>query len=257
MDWEATFSFARGPLFTASFVFLVLGVMRIVLLQCVDLARAWRRAGSSGLPWLRRFEGFAVWTWRSSPALEFRGWVIFITFLFYTLVIFVALFLIDHILLWYSGVGLWWRGMSKPAADGFALLAIAGGVILLLLRTFHGPTRRLSDHSDYAIIVLLLLTLGAGLLAAHPGLTFANYRAVMTAHVLAADLTFFLFPFSRVAHEVFHPVGVMEVGEFGRMAADGSGEQARVGAPAPQRELAHRHETGPHSGRPRPSEGMS
>jgi nitrate reductase gamma subunit len=233
MDFEATFSFVRGPLFTASFVFLVLGVVRIVLLQGVDLGRAWLRMRGSGLPWLGRVGGLAGQAWRSSPALEFKGWLIFITFLFYTLVIFLALFLIDHILLWYSGTGLWWRGMSKAAADGFALLALACGAALFLARVFHGPTRRLSDHSDYVIILLLLVTLGAGLVAAHPALAFPSYSAVMTVHVLGADLALFLFPFSRVAQEVFHPVRVDDPGEFARAALEKARGEARVGAPAP------------------------
>jgi hypothetical protein len=240
MNWENILLFGRGPLFTASFVFLVLGLARIALLQAVELTRAWRRAGGAGLSMSKRLEVFAVWAWRASPVLGFRGPVIFISFVFYALTILAALFLIDHILLWHSGTGLWWRGLSKPAADLFACLAMVSGATLLLLRFFHAPTRGLSDLSDFVIVPLLLVTLGAGLLAAHPQLSLASYTAVMSAHVLSADLVFFLFPFSRVARELLHPVRGLDPSVFHELAEsasrpgrgtsrEGAGAEARRG----------------------------
>lgn len=208
---ESFLEFARGPLFTATFAFMILGLVRAVFLQLFELGVVWRRSPNLGIPWYRKLEGFLSLARQSSPDLEFRPGLVTVSIAFYFLSIMVAVFLADHISLWRSGIGIGWISMEKRMADTVAVCALAVGVVHLALRALDSDARRGSVASDYLMIMLILASLGSGLLAAHPGHVPVEYRTMMAAHVLTAEAAFVMLPMSRLSRRVLYPVSLLGV----------------------------------------------
>ena len=201
MTIDGWIAFAKGPLFALTFLIMVLGLGRQVVLQgyllSVKKGRRLRQA-----PWRR----IARETW---------GWVIPIrhvepgsrlfsmaSYVMHVGIVLVPLFLIDHIALWERFLGLSLPAIGKGAADVLTLLTLACGLILLALRTFSARHRLVSAASDYVLLVVVLLPFVSGYLASHPRVNPFPWNAVMLTHLLGAELLFVLTPFTKLAHVV-------------------------------------------------------
>jgi nitrate reductase gamma subunit len=201
MTMDAWIDFARGPLFAVTFLIMVLGLGRQVLLQFYFLSvKKGRRL--RGVPWkriARETLSWAVPIRHMSPGTGVFTWS---SFLMHIGIILVPLFLLDHVVLWESFLGLDLPALSRTTADLLTLLTIGCGLLLLILRTFFERHRMVSRPTDYVLLVLVIIPFVSGFLASHPRVNPAPWQAMMLTHLLSAELLFVLTPFTKLAHVV-------------------------------------------------------
>jgi nitrate reductase gamma subunit len=201
MTIDAWIAFAKGPLFAVTFLVMVLGLARQVLLQgyllSVKKGRRLRQA-----PWrsiARETWSWVIPVWHIEPG---SGLFSVSSYLMHVGILIVPLFLVDHVVLWERFLGLSLPAIGKGTADVLTLLTIACGFLLLALRTFKTRHRLVSAASDYLLLVLVILPFLSGYLASHPGVNPFPWNVAMLAHLLSAELLFVLTPFTKLAHTV-------------------------------------------------------
>ena len=217
-------SFARGPLFSACILFMVIGLARHVILRTRDLIRVRSRTPKRDVPWRQVFRSSAEWAFpvkhllRETPVLSISS------VLFHVGLLVVPLTLAEHARLWERGLGVSLPVLGAGVADTLTLLTIATGVMLLSVRIFRRPARELSRLSDYLLLIITILPFVSGYLAVHPaGAPFA-YRTLMLIHVLSANLLFLLVPVTKLAHVVLFPFDRLSGDIFWRLVP-GAGER--------------------------------
>ena len=196
--------FARGPLFRASLAILVLGLGYRVALVLMNAVGAWRRAGDRALPWRAIVTGTLEWVvpvklLRSKPALSVASFCLHLG------LVVVPLFLLGHVALLGGIVPAWWPVLSSTAADVLTLIAIVACLVLFATRLTPGPTRALTGTADLALLVVLLLMLVTGVLAANPTWSAIDARLLLLLHVLFGNATLVLVPTTKIVHCVLFP----------------------------------------------------
>jgi len=193
--------FARGPLFVFCFAVMCLGLVRNGLLALFDMIRAVRRAGDRDVPYGQLVRETLI------GLLPFRADVLFsmFSFLFHIGLVIVPIFLLDHILLWRSGVGIAWPALPRIAANILTLVTLGTGLVLLGYRIFSPHMRFVSGTMDYGLLVLILVLFATGFIASRP-FSPMPYDSAMLIHVLCGDAILFLIPFTKLSHCVLYPL---------------------------------------------------
>jgi hypothetical protein len=204
LEWE-WLVFAKGPLFRLSFMVMVLGLARILLIALVGMAQAYRRAGDKTIDGARIARQTAAGFIPSFLRQLNPGIYSAASFLFHVGFIAVAVFLHGHIQLWKKGIGLSWPALPPIWADSLSYLVIITGVSLLLGRIAFPPSRSISRFQDFLLLLFILLSFITGVLASHPRWNPFAYRSTLLAHVLSGNLLLFLAPFSKLAHVILWP----------------------------------------------------
>jgi nitrate reductase gamma subunit len=196
--------FARGPLFTAAFLVMLLGLGRHLILQTyTQFVRKgsrlrkvrWNRVAKDALSWMLPVAHLIRGTILMSAS----------SFLFHVGVVLVPILLADHVLLWQRALHVELPRMGKGPADVLTVLAIVCGLVLLSVRLLSRPAREMSRATDYWTLLLVLVPFVTGFLGAHPRFNPVPYRAMMLVHFLSADLLLLAVPFSKLAHMVLYP----------------------------------------------------
>lgn len=228
--------FIRGPLFAATFAFMVLGLLRRVVLQATQLRASLRRLLGPELRIWDNLRRFMEWLVPVKHIYRNRWLLSGASFLFHVGLLIVPLFLAAHVALWGRGIGLSWPALPPLLADLATLTVIAAGLVLLGYRLFDAGARELSSASDYLLLLALLVPFVSGWLALHPAMSPFSYKAVMLVHVLGAELVFVLLPTTKLAHCVLFPFVRVSSDVFWKMppgagdlvARELHGEEARV-----------------------------
>lgn len=201
---EELLGFLKGPLLTFVVLIFVLGLMREVVLSVWVLVEATRRAGDPNIPYARVLRNMAVWLFpvtrlhRSLPVFSYAS------FFFHLGVISSAFFLREHID-FFSGLGLSWPAIPHPYVDWLALLAFAGLTILLGFRIYVRQSRAVSGFEDYAVLFLLIVTVGMGYLAGQSW-NVIPYNVTMVFHISTGSTILVLTPFTKLAHCALYPL---------------------------------------------------
>ena len=226
-------AFAKGPLFALTFLFMLLGLSRHVLLQVRMLITKgrtlqrvkWRTVIGDTLSWAFPFDHLV------------RGTLLLtaVSIIFHIGAIIVPLFLADHILLWEGFLGINLPSISQGLADVLTLSTIASLCILLFYRILISRSREMSRPSDYGMLVLILFTFLSGFLASHPAYSPLQWNVMLLLHVLSAETLFLMVPFSKLAHIVLFPFDrlsqvhwQLKPGAGDKIAATLYGDKARV-----------------------------
>jgi len=198
---DAWIDFAKGPLFAISFLVMILGLGRQVVLQFYFLSvKKGRRL--QGVAWTKIARETVSWVIPVRHMESGNGLFTASSFLMHIGVLLVPLFLLDHIVLWEGFLGLNLPAISSGVADVLVLLTLACGVLLLALRTFRARHRMVSRPSDYVLLILLILPFLSGYLASHPAVNPFPWNAMMLTHLLSAEMLFVVVPFTKLAHVV-------------------------------------------------------
>jgi nitrate reductase gamma subunit len=201
---EELLDLLKGPLLTFVVLIFVLGLMREVVLSVWVLVEATRRAGDPNIPYARVLRNMAVWLFpvtrlhRSLPVFSYAS------FFFHLGVISSAFFLREHID-FFSGLGLSWPAIPHPYVDWLALLAFAGLTILLGFRIYVRQSRAVSGFEDYAVLFLLIVTVGMGYLAGQSW-NVIPYNVTMVFHISTGSTILVLTPFTKLAHCALYPL---------------------------------------------------
>jgi len=200
---DAWLDLARGPLFTIAFLIMTLGLARLVVIQLWLVVRRrhllrgarWRRIVTDSLSWALPIRHMV----RGAIALTMAS------FIFHIGVVVVPLLLPDHVALWERLLGINLPQIGLELADWLTVAAIASGFVLLGYRAFAQRARSLSRAGDYAVLLLVLMTLGTGYMAAHPSVNPLSWQMMMLTHLLSAEVLFVVVPFSKLSHVVLFP----------------------------------------------------
>ncbi len=201
MTMNAWIEFAKGPLFAVTFLIMVLGLARQVVLQSYHLfVKKGRRL--KGAPWKSIARETLSWTLPVSHTEPGTGLFTWSSFLMHIGVLLVPLFLLDHIVLWEGFLGLNLPALGEGTADFLTLLTLGCGMLLLILRIFFTRHRMVSRPSDYILLVVVLLPFLSGYMASHPRVNPFPWEAMMLTHLLSAEFLFVVTPFTKLSHVV-------------------------------------------------------
>ena len=223
-DWLA---WGRGPAFRFAILFLVLGMLRLFVVDGVGLWLALRRGGRRPIAWLEILSQTARWLLPVGriPARQIPFAVVSMSF--HVAIMVTPVFLGAHMMLWARGTGLSWPSLPFAVADFLTLVAIGAGVVLIAERIFRRVERALSRPQDFILPLVIVAVFGSGYLAAHPAINPISYDAAMLVHVLSGDLTLILLPLSKLSHALLFPLFQL-AGGLGWRLVPGSGERVAV-----------------------------
>jgi nitrate reductase gamma subunit len=200
---EQLLNFAKGPLFTVTFLFMLLGLMRHVLIQVYSLFITKGRR-LKNVSWKNIFSDMAAWLIPIRHLI--KGTILFstVSFIFHTALILVSVFLIDHIVLWEDFFNINLPALGRAFADVLTLITIGCILILLACRIFVRRQRAMSRKMDYILLILVLLPFLFGYLAGHPRVNPFMWQTTMLFHILSAEILFVVIPFTKLAHIVLY-----------------------------------------------------
>jgi len=224
---DSALAFTRGPLFTACFLLMILGLGRLVLLRAWEYRQSWRRASSDRFPVGKALRDIAVWLFPLARIYRVSQVIGVMSFLFHIGLILIPIFLADHVMLWSRGVRVSWWTLPHPAADVLTLLTIITALGLFSIRTFHPAARFMSQAADYLLLVLLTVPFVSGFLASHPVWNLFSYKATMLVHVLSGNLVMALMPFTKLSHAVLFPFERVSSEVYWRFPA-GAGDHVSI-----------------------------
>ena len=195
---------ARGPLFRIALTVMVLGLAYRVVVAVLQIASAWLRAADRRLPGADIVAATVGWL---LPVRLLRSRPIYsaASFLFHVGVIVVPLFLAGHVALLAGVLPAAWPTLNPALADGLTLACLAALLVLLMGRVVVRSARKLTRTRDVLLLVVLLLTVFFGYLAAHPTQSPFAARSMLLLHVLGGNLVLVLIPTTKIAHCVLYP----------------------------------------------------
>ena len=198
---EGWIEFAEGPLFAFTFLLMILGLSRHVIVQFYLLAiKKGRRLGDVG--WSGVLKDTLTWIVpirHISPGSRLFSAA---SFLMHIGLLIVPLLLVDHIARWESCLSVDLPAIGRGLADFLTLFTIGCILVLLACRTLVPRQRVVSRRTDYGTLVLVLLPFASGYLACHPRVNPFPWDAIMLVHLLSAEALFVAMPFSKLAHVV-------------------------------------------------------
>jgi nitrate reductase gamma subunit len=193
--------FAKGPLFALSFMIMVLGLARLVVIQVYTLiAGKGRRLREA--PWRRILVEAATWVVPIRHLIPGTKFFSTVSWLFHIGIIMVPLFLADHIVLWEDLLGVNLPQIGHGLADTLTLFTIASVIIMFSFRVLSPRLRSMSMPADYWLLVLILVPFLSGFAASHPSVNPVSWNVMFLIHVLSAELLFVLIPFTKLSHIV-------------------------------------------------------
>ncbi len=214
---ESQLAWARGPLFVFSFIIMVLGIARLIVLTDINIVRSIYRASDKRLPIKTLMVTTLRWLFpfrQVTKQSQNRLWYSIVSILFHAGLILTPLFLGAHLLLWKRGTGISWPGLPNSGADILALLTVVTGLLLIIGRVTNPFSRKLSRFQDFFLPPLLLVPFISGFLAMHPLLNPLSYQLMMLFHVLSGDAILMLIPFTKMSHFILLPASqlISEIG---------------------------------------------
>lgn len=195
-------AFARGPLFMATFLFMVLGLGRHAVLRTRDLLRVRRRTPKRDVPWRAIVTRSAGWLVPVKHLFSAAPVMTISSILLHVGLIVVPIFCMGHVYLWSRSIGVTLPALGAGTADFLTLMALAAGLVLLFYRVAVRTSRDLSRPQDYLLLLSVLVPFASGYFAVHPESAPFTYQTVMLIHVLSANLLFILIPVTKLSHVV-------------------------------------------------------
>lgn len=198
---EEWIDFAKGPLFAFTFLIMIMGLARLILIQVYTLVTGKGRRLTSA-PWRKIMSEAASWVVPVRHLIPGTKLFSIVSYLFHIGVLVVPLFLADHIALWERFLGVNLPAIGYDLADFLTLFTIACIIVLLGFRMFSRRLRSMSRRADYTLLLLVLVPFATGYLAMHPRYNPLPWDAMMLIHLLSAELLFVTIPFTKLAHIV-------------------------------------------------------
>lgn len=203
---ETLLDFARGPLFRFAFSLMMLGLLRILVLDVWGMIGSYRKAADKSMPWGLVVRRSLQWFVPVNRVFHNRPLYSVLSILFHIGLILVPLLLYAHVLLWERAIGIAWPTLPKLAADLLTLSTIATAILLFIGRVASRSSSFLSRKQDYLWPPLLTVPFVTGFMCANLHVSPSVYQIFMLIHVLSGELIFVLIPFTKIAHCILIPL---------------------------------------------------
>ncbi len=227
---ESFLEFTKGPLFRITFLIMVLGLLRHLLLLIFGMVQAVRKVAEPVPPYSAPLKKLTIQTidwFLPLNHLKSRKLYSIASIIFHIGLIFVPIFLFAHIQLWRKVIGFGWLSIGQEYLDILTLITIAAGVVLFIGRVGNRDSRFISRPQDYLLTWILIIPFISGYLAMHPHLLPFSYNLMMIIHVLSGELVFVLIPFSKISHCILFPFARYASNYAWRFVPDGGEKVAR------------------------------
>ena len=200
---QAWIDFAKGPLFTFTFLIMIFGLARHFLLQFYSIFIS-KGKQLKNVYWKKIFSDIGSWIVPVKHLI--KGTVLFSTFsfIFHVAAIVVSIFFIDHIVLWEDFLKIDLPSIGRTLADILTLTTIGCILILFGCRLLVRRQREMSRKSDYILLIMVLLPFLFGFFAGHPSFNPFPWETSMLLHLLSAEALFIAIPFTKLAHIVLY-----------------------------------------------------
>jgi len=199
-------NFLKGPMFRLSLGLMILGLIRILVLDIWGAVEAYNKAGDKSIAWADAVKKTLSCLFPVKRAFTMRPFYSVSSILFHIGLIAAPIFLFAHIKLWESGTGLSWPSLSKFWADLLTLSTIFFGLVIFIGRAASKTARFLSRRQDYFWPLLLIIPFISGYICANFMISPQSYQVCMLIHILAGELILILMPFTKIAHCVLIPL---------------------------------------------------
>ena len=153
---ETLLEFARGPLFRITFALMVLGLLRVLVLDLWGLIEAVRKAADKNIPWGFAFGKTLGWLFPIQRVGAKRPIYSIISIIFHIGMIVTPIFLFAHVSLWKAGVGFGWITLDKNWADILTIVTIVAGLMLFIGRLAVVESSFISRKQDYLWPLLII-----------------------------------------------------------------------------------------------------
>jgi nitrate reductase gamma subunit len=203
---EALLNFARGPLFRLTFALMMLGLLRILVLDVWSVINSYRKAGDKSMPWRLVIRRTLQWLAPFNRVFNNRPVYSMLSILFHVGLILVPVFLYAHVLLWEKAIGISWSTLPKTVADVLTVSTIVTAILLFIGRVANRSSSFLSRKQDYLWPLLLMIPFASGFICANFAVSPSIYQIFMLIHILSGELIFLLIPFTKIAHCVLMPL---------------------------------------------------
>ncbi|MBU2548982.1 MAG: nitrate reductase, partial [Proteobacteria bacterium] len=165
------------------------------------------------LTWLRYLFPFNQ-TVAKSPVFSLLGYA------FHFCLIFVPIFIIEHVMYWEEETRFGWSWWSMPDTWAYymTLVVIVIGVVFFIRRLVLPHVRIISTFSDFLVIVVTILPFLTGWLSVNfAGSAFLDAIHIRLLHILSGELMLILIPFTKLSHFLlFFPSRMVISIEWGR-----------------------------------------
>lgn len=203
---DSFLEFARGPLFRLSLAIMLLGLLRVFVLDMVAVYEGYRKAGDKVLPWPLILRRTLQWFFPFNRVFINRPIYSLFSILFHIGLLLVPVFLFAHVELWRRAIGIGWPSLPKVWADWLTISTIVFALALLIGRIASKASSFLSRRQDYLWPVILLIPFITGYACANMNVSAWIYQLSMLIHILSAELIFVLLPFTKIAHCILLPL---------------------------------------------------
>jgi nitrate reductase gamma subunit len=203
---EEIISFARGPFFRLTILLMIFGLIRTILLDLWGAYESYRRAGDKKLDWGGALKNTFKWLFPIKMAFTGRPAYSLFSIIFHIGLLVTPVFLLAHIQLWESSIGIGWIALSHFWADLLTIVTIVSGLALLIGRIGSRGSRILSRFQDYLWPILIVIPFISGYFCANLNLSPTGHQLFMLIHILSGELIFILIPFTKIAHCVLFPL---------------------------------------------------
>jgi nitrate reductase gamma subunit len=198
---EQWISFAKGPLFAFSFLVMVLGLFRLVIIQVYSLIlRKGRRLRNA--PWKKILADAGTWVIPVRHLISGTRVFSIVSYLFHIGILAVPILLMDHIALWENFLGVNLPAIGRGLGDVLTLFTVVCIVLLFAYRLLVPRLRSMSMFMDYVLLGMIFLPFASGYLASHPNANPFPWNVMMLVHLLSAEALFIAVPFTKLSHIV-------------------------------------------------------
>ncbi len=200
---EQWIEFAKGPLFAFTFLIMILGLARHFIIQFYSIIIS-KGKRLKNVSWKRIFSDMFTWVLPFKHLIKGTRLFSTVSFIFHVAAILVSVFLLDHIALWQSYLGVNLPSIGRVFADILTLIIIGCILVLIACRIFVRRQREMSKKSDYILLIMVLLPFLFGFFAVHPALNPFSWETAMLIHLLSAEALFIVIPFTKLSHIVLY-----------------------------------------------------
>ena len=224
-DW---LDLAEGPLFRFAFMVMVLGLIRLVIINVINIWKMRQRTPDKSTNTGALFLTSVTWMNPAKWLKEGRPYYTILSIFFHFGLIVLPIFYLPHITLWRPPVFFdWFPSIPTTMADALTLWTVITGIGLVLLRASNKGSREMSKTQDWVFTPLFVALFVSGYLAAHPVHNPIDYNSVRLVHVLVGDFLIVIIPFTKLTHIVLLPFTHV-LTDFSWKLVPGVGEKVRM-----------------------------